>query len=114
MGQHRAQKERPYEILPIRRQIIRQPFPAQRVDDRVSRERAGALFAVRHERFARLRHLRDGVFGGFVLRFDELVAADGAGVVVCVGFLEVWLCCQRLATVSRRGERMVLGEMLRW
>lgn len=87
--QHEVQKERErrYEILPVRRQVVRQPFPPQRVDDGVRGERAGALFAVGHEGFARLRHLRDGVFGGFVLRFDELVAGDGAGVVVCVGFL---------------------------
>ena len=84
-------RERHYEILPIRRQIPRQPFPAQRVNDRICCERTGALLAVRHERLAGLRHFRDGVFGGLVLRFDELGAGDGPGVVGCVGFLEVWL-----------------------
>lgn len=80
-----------YEILPVRREIVRQPFPAQAVDDRVGRKGTGALFAVRHERLPRLRHLRDGVLGGSVLRFDELIARDGAGVVVGVGFLEVFV-----------------------
>lgn len=84
------ERERVYKILPIRRQIVRQALPTQRVDDWVGRERAGALFAVCHEGLARLRHLRDRVFGGPVLRLDELVAGDGAGVVVCVGLLEVW------------------------
>lgn len=88
-----GRRERGYEILPIRRQIVRQAFPAQRVDDWIGRERAGALFAVCQEGLAGLRHLCDGIFGGFVLRLDELVAADGAGVVVCIGFLKVWLLC---------------------
>ena len=86
-------RERTYEILPVRRQIVRQPFPAQGVNDRVRRKRTGALLAVGHEGLARLRHFRDGVLGGLVLRFDELVARDGAGVIVGVGLLEVFLCC---------------------
>lgn len=36
---------------------------------------------------------RDRILGGFVRDFDELIAGDGAGVVVCVGFLEVWGAC---------------------
>ena len=86
-------EEKTYEILPIRRQIVRQPFPTQAVDDRVSREGTGALLAVRQERLPRLRHLRDGVLGGSVLRFDELIARDDVGVVVGVGFLEVFVVC---------------------
>lgn len=86
----REKEKKTYKILPVRRQIIRQPFPTQRIDDRVRRERAGALLAVRHERLARLRHPRHRVLGGRVLRFHEVVARDGSGVVVCVGFLEVF------------------------
>lgn len=64
------------------------------------------MFAVRHECLPRLRHLGDGVFGGFVLGFDELIAGDGAGVVVCVGFLEVY---GSLGLESRIGEER--GEL---
>ena len=85
--------ERRNEILPIRRQIVRQSFPTQGVDDGVRREGTGALLAVRQEGLARLGHACDGVLRRAVLGSDELVARDGAGVVVRVGFLEVfgWL-----------------------
>ncbi len=143
-----------YEILPVRRQIIRQPLPAlsrfrsqrccskprvgvtrqvseaeihlapetrlaiesqlkqrglnpkspyQRVDNRISSEGASALFAVRHERLARLHHLGDRVLGSLVLRFDELVTRDGAGVVVGVGFLEVYGAAVLAVTVAGGG-----------
>lgn len=90
-GQCNTEGKETYEILPVRREIVRQPFSAQAVDDGVGRKGTGALFAVGHERLPRLRHLRDGVLGGSVLRFGELIARDGAGVVIGVGFLEVFV-----------------------
>ena len=83
-------KERRNEILPVRRQIDRQPFTAQGVDDRVRCKGAGALLAVGEEGLARLGHACDGVLRRAVLSLDELVEPDGARIVVCVGFLEVF------------------------